>query len=189
MKAALALVAAAAAACSVNRKTDQLRCTTSNDCTAPRVCESGYCVVDNGACPGRCNLGCDITTSPPTCRISETGGDNIHCPSDMHCEITCTNPGACGSIDCTDAAACTIDCNSPAACGDIDCGNNSQGQCTITCTGPNACGSITCDQACACDVSCGNGACGTNTCPSAGGNSCTSGSTCSSSPSGCNSCP
>lgn len=180
-------------ACTVDRKTDSLRCTSSTQCEAPRTCTDGYCVADPN-CPSQCTGGCDTTANPPTCNVTDPGG-SFNCPDGSTCTITCTSDGACGSIACGDAAACTIVCATSNACGDITCGSGKNGACEITCTGSNACGNVTCNNACTCDVICGPGECGTNNCPFRTGNHCTndgttnSGTTCSTSfEPGCNGC-
>ena len=194
VRAACALaLASACVACRVDRKTDLLRCATSSTCTPPRVCQQGYCVIDDGACPSRCTGGCDLSTNPPTCIVDGTGGDSFDCPSDMQCTVTCNGTGACGDITCDQG--CVVLCTAPGACGDVSCGSSRNGDCQITCSGGGACGAVDCSNACTCDVVCAPGDCNTNSCPSRNGTHCTNngtsdpGTTCSSTAqSGCGSC-
>lgn len=170
LRALLAGTAALAAmSCFVDRRSDSLACATTADCANGRICESGYCVDQSSSgCPTGCAT-CDTTSTPKTCLVAGTGGDDFLCPSGYHCLVTC-GAGACGDITCTSGA-----------------------QCTITCNGSNACGTITCTNACACDVTCANGGCGTMHCPHQGNNYCTpdqtDGPACTSASGGrCNSC-
>ena len=159
----------AAMSCLVDRKSDSLACSTSADCSTDRTCEAGYCVKQTtSGCPAHCST-CNTASTPPTCIVTDTQGDDFTCPAGFRCLITC---GA-------------------GACGDITCASTSQ--CTITCNGANACGDITCTNACACDVTCNSGGCQTIHCPHTGANYCTAdqtdGPACTSMAGGhCNSC-
>ena len=157
----------AAMSCFVDRRSDTLTCTTTADCASGRTCTNGYCLEQSG-CPDHC-ASCDTTTTPKTCIVAGTSGDDFTCPSGFHCLVNC---GANG-------------------CGDITCSSGSQ--CTIVCTGNSACGTIACSNACACDVTCTSGACDTIHCPRQGNNYCTpdqsDGPACTSAAGGrCNSC-
>ncbi|HSN27504.1 MAG TPA: hypothetical protein VLT45_14515 [Kofleriaceae bacterium] len=187
---ALILSVAVATSCLVSARSDKLACTTTSDCTSPRVCEGGYCVVDVNACPALCDGGCG---SDGSCNITGTGGDSITCPSGKTCNITCVG-GACGSITCTEADKCTIMCVGDSACGpitcgtadciitcegtnacdNITCGSRNSGRCRVGCTGTNACSNISCSNTCDCVIDgCSGGTCGALTCPRAGGSYCT----------------
>ena len=178
---------ALALACSVDRKTDQLQCTTGSDCTMGRICNMGYCTTD---CPASCDMGCDTSTMPPTCNVNTNGNTPITCPAGFQCNLTCNHPNSCPTIDCSAAAACTVTCNANNSCATVTCGT---GPCNVTCNGGNSCGTVDCSQSCACDVTCNNGQCD-EMCPVRDGHSCTRNgsmsSDCSSSEqSGCNVCP
>jgi len=155
--------------CFVDRKSDSLACKTTADCASGRTCSDGYCIEQSSSgCPAHCAT-CDTTTTPKTCIVSDTGGDDFTCPSGYKCLVNCTANG----------------------CGDITCASDSQ--CNILCNGDSACGSIQCSNACACDVTCNGGSCGTIHCPHQGGNFCTpdqtDGPACTSAAGGrCNSC-
>ncbi|HEY1555015.1 MAG TPA: hypothetical protein VGF94_09305 [Kofleriaceae bacterium] len=182
-----AIVACIAAwmACTVDYKTDQLRCATTADCAAPRVCNDGFCTTD---CPDDCSDGCDGTTTPPTCTINANGNGNVACPAGWQCQINCNHPNSCSNVDCTAGAGCTISCDGPNTCAVVDCGTAS---CDVTCNSGNSCGAIDCSSSCACDVHCNSGICG-NTCPMQDGMTCVDsggGGNCSSNASGCDTCP
>jgi hypothetical protein len=211
---ALVLSSAVGVGCLVNNRSDKLRCSTQADCESSRVCEGGYCVVDDNACPSDCNGGCDLTRTPPTCTITGAGGDNVKCPQGDHCDITCSDT-ACGNVNCTDAASCTINCTGTSACeditcgsadclitcagtsacGDVTCGNQSSGtkdgRCRVSCTGTAGCGDVTCTNACDCviDGCTGSSDCGALACPRSQGLYCTpsgaNGEPCTDTNSGC----
>lgn len=191
---ALLLSLAVGVGCLVNTRSGALACATQADCDAPRVCEGGYCVIDQNACPSDCTGGCDVTASPPTCVVNGAGGDSVTCPAGYHCDIICTT-GACGNVDCTDAASCTIQCAGTSACQDVTCGTadceitcagtdactdvtcgsqtgNKQGRCHVSCSGTSGCGDVTCTSACDCviDGCTGSSDCGALACPRAAGN-------------------
>lgn len=156
--AALAAVALAAWACTVNTKSDALACKTTADCSNGRTCHAGYCVtdgpidatnidakpIDAAVCPPEC-ASCDFPTG--TCNLNGSGSATA-CPTSWNCTFTCTDA---------------------APCGDITCG---AGACLVSCTGSGACGAISCASSCKCDVACNpvNGACGTMSCPVKPGN-------------------
>jgi len=174
-------------ACTVDRKTDQLQCTTGSDCDMGRICNMGYCTTD---CPADCTDGCDGSTNPPTCNVNTNNNAPITCPTGFQCNLSCNHPNSCSTVDCSTSAGCTITCNSTSSCANVTCGT---GPCNITCNGGNSCGDIQCSDSCACDVTCNDGQCNQH-CPSRGGHSCTQDGTpasdCSSSDqSGCNTCP
>jgi hypothetical protein len=206
---AVVLSVAVGASCLVNSHSDKLACASQADCTAPRVCEMGYCVVDHDACPAECNGGCDASG---TCMITGQGGDSITCPDGKQCTITCSGD-ACHDIDCTDAS-CTITCIGDNACHDITCGSGDciiactgtnacnnvtcgtqnagqrMGRCRVSCAGTNGCGDVTCSNTCDCVIDgCTNGDCGALSCPRANGSYCTgtggNGVPCTDTTSGC----
>lgn len=158
-----------AAACFVDRKSESLVCSTQADCASDRVCVDGYCVKStDSSCPDHCAT-CNTQTSPHTCIVTDTNGDDFTCPSGYQCLIHCVS----------------------GSCGDITCQGGSE--CMISCTGGNACGDISCQNACACDVTCIGGGCGAMACPRQGNNYCTvdgqDGGACTSQSGGhCNSC-
>ena len=183
-------------ACLVSTRSDALACKTQADCQSPRVCEGGYCVIDENACPSVCDGGCDLNASPPTCRITGSGGDSVTCPTGHHCDITCSGD-ACGSVSCTGAASCTINCTGTDACGNITCGaadcvitcsgtsacnaincgvattgSSNNGRCRVSCSGTDGCGNVSCSSACDCviDGCTSPGDCGLLSCPKATGN-------------------
>ena len=169
------LVLLVLAACTVDRKSETLACTTAADCSdSSRSCENGYCVKSSqSGCPDHCSA-CNTNVTPHTCMVTDTGGNSFTCPSGFQCLLTCG--GGSGST-----------------CGDITC--NDQSQCLISCDGADSCGDIHCSSACACDVTCTSGACQGSTinCPHTGNSYCTSdqtnGPACVSTPVGrCNSC-
>ena len=204
---ALLLCGAVATSCFVSTRSGDLACSTTSDCQSPRVCESGYCVIDVNACPAVCNGGCG---SDGTCNVNGGGGDSITCPPGKTCNITCTGD-ACGSITCTNAAKCTImcvgsnacnnitcgagdciiTCEGTNACNDVTCGTQKSGRCRVGCVGTSACGNITCSSTCDCVVDgCAAGDCGTLVCPRLNGtNYCTTtgtnGAPCIDTTSGC----
>ncbi|MBV8758908.1 MAG: hypothetical protein JO257_16595 [Deltaproteobacteria bacterium] len=182
--AALAAVALAVWACSVDRKTPALACKTTADCTGRRTCQSGYCVtdgpvdakqsdakqIDAAVCPPAC-ASCDFPTG--TCNLTGAGsGSAIACPATWSCVITCNNTAPCGNIACGGASACKVTCSGSGACGTLTCGT---GKCTQDCEGSGACGATMCASSCRCDVTCNPlvGACGTMTCPMQGNRKCT----------------
>jgi len=161
-------------ACTVDRKSDTIACTTVADCMASNhACVNGYCVKQSqSGCPDHCDA-CNTDVTPHTCTVTDTNGDSFDCPSGFQCVLTCGGSGS--------------------TCGTITCHGSSQ--CVISCDGANSCGNIQCNDACACDVTCSAGACqGTDiSCPHVGGMYCTpdqtNGPACVSMPGGrCNSC-
>ena len=206
-----------ASACFVDRKSDTLACTVQSDCTSPRVCENGYCVVDPNGCPSACTS-CDLSVSPHVCIVDGTDGNNFTCPSGVKCEITCSSgsgskscnditcaagsqctvmcsaDGACDNVTCN-GKSCTVACTTGNACNNLTCGGGDNGRCNLTCAVANACNNVTCSSACACDVTCGGtNACNAISCPRAPGNNkyCTpsqsDGEPCISSATNCDKC-
>lgn len=168
--AALAAVALAVWACTVDTKSDKLACKTTADCSGGRTCQAGYCVLggpidaanaDAPVCPPAC-ASCDFPTG--TCNITGAGsGTAITCPAGWNCAITCTETAACGDITCG-ANACNVTCTGSGACALLTCGT---GKCTQDCEGSGACGATMCTSSCRCDVTCNPAltACGTMSCP------------------------
>ena len=139
--------AVAIAACFVDRPSESLECSTTDDCAAladNRQCQSGYCVVPN--CPDDCTS-CDenARTCNVDCTTDERCADTITCPSGWTCTITCTGDNACDDVQC-----------------------NSGSRCDIACSGTGACEQIDCDNACQCDLACAAGACNGFSCPTRG---------------------
>jgi hypothetical protein len=172
-----------ASACLVDRKSDDLKCSLPSDCTAPRVCEGGYCVVDANACPAEC-VSCDKSVTPHVCKLpSGTGGSNFTCPTGIACEITCTGSSTCNNITCNTGSTCTITCTGGSSCSDVTCNGTTcnimciggsacdnvtcgSGRCIVDCSTDGSCASVHCANACACDVTCGTAAaCGGILCP------------------------
>ncbi|HUJ57828.1 MAG TPA: hypothetical protein VLX92_05035 [Kofleriaceae bacterium] len=203
---AIAIAALAlAASCTVDRRSQQLACTTQAQCNPlGRICVQGYCVASGsstdggfdglGGCPPGC-LFCD--PEQMTCMIQGLTGGDVTCPSGWNCTIACESPGACGAIACDQAASCNITCSFGTSCGDITCGAGDctvscssgglgmpacgtltcgSGMCTETCQGDGACGDLACDSSCACSATCNpSTACATMTCPTRGNKYCAQG--------------
>jgi hypothetical protein len=168
------------ATCSIERRTDGLRCDGPEDCDGDRVCAGGYCVdedeVIDGApadadprCPAVCDSCSDLSpdgTRYANCEI-DCGGtgecsDGVVCPPGMDCVIDCNGTGACaGGVDCSMAEECEVDCFGTNACGDgVVCGTR---ECDVHCIGNGACDDgVVCGAACSCVVACDAGACDTD---------------------------
>lgn len=161
----LAIAVVLVVACTVDRRSTSLECTTSGDCNNGRTCDQGYCVGSGGPpCPKQCTS-CSGTGTVQTCNITGTGSGTIACPAGFNCNVTCPVANACGTVQCTTDA------------------------CTVNCMAAMSCGTIECSSSCGCQVNCPAGNCGTNNCPTgAMGAACVNGSACSTSPRGCNSC-
>ena len=163
---ALALIAS----CFIDRRSNDLECSTQEQCTpSGKVCEDGFCVESE--CSEQCNGGCDpinrtctiVCNSPSDCGV-------VRCPTDFVCTITCSSSNACQDVDCSNAAECNVTCNTGNACQDINCG---AGRCAVQCITTNACDVIDCAGSCACDVTCAAGACVDQDCPMGTTNTCT----------------
>jgi hypothetical protein len=194
--AALALIVIAAA-CSIDRRTDDLFC-DNGDCPDGMQCVNGFCVAMPDAddrCPGQCTTCTDLSpdqTSYETCLV-DCGGSNaciaeVECPDGMECVVSCTGSNSCGNgVDCNNATACTVVCGGSGACDDgVTCGG---GPCSVTCSGPNSCDAgVECRFACACDVICSSNACDIG--PSCSSFACEVATGCSSAASAsCDTCP
>lgn len=200
-------VAAAAASCSINRRSGQFECADTSDCDPGRVCSEGLCVASDVVPPDGPKPPPDAarpdapTVCPPQCTSCTDGkvclidcaaaGTNcnaqITCPTGFHCDIRCTVADRCRSgINCTGATSCTLLCSGRATCRGVQCGT---GRCDVTCTGQNSCENVNCSMSCACDVkncSIANGSCQNAMCPA----QCTIFPRgCSSMAAGCNDCP
>jgi hypothetical protein len=196
-------VAALGTSCSIDHRSDQYACTTTNDCKDGRVCDNGYCIVagsidaprldgpkpggDANNCPAPCTT-CNLQqkTCTVNCQQANCSGP-IACPAGYRCDIQCNTENACRSgIDCKQAASCNIECSGRQACEDVVCG---PGPCDVGCSGPASCRDISCSNSCACDVTCtGNQSCQSGIqCTSLACRS-TSGSGCTSVPAFCHSC-
>jgi hypothetical protein len=195
--AALAL----AAACSVDRRTDDLACDDDDDCDDGRDCVDGYCVYGGGGDDGddpdadpNCPAPCTFCTGTPgvdrTCNVDCSGPgacrDAIACPPGLVCQVNCSGSGACeGGVDCGEATTCAVLCSGSGACDDgVECG---AGACEVTCLGDGACDfGVECNASCACDVTCAGNACGAGAeCTAV---ACETATGCSSDPDGCNTC-
>jgi hypothetical protein len=209
VKAIALAVIALACACSVDRKSAQFACTTTEQCSDGRVCTNGFC-VDTGNSSDALDIRCNSITMTCDFECTSVTPCDTACPEGYTCTYSCLQQGACdNNIDCTQAAACMIHCELAncdqihcggascaiscggigGSCGDIHCG---PGKCDVTCTN-DACGDISCGSSCACDVlGCTSGNCGNLSCPNHSGHCTTdgaNGSPCSSTAQpGCSSC-
>ncbi|HEU4727605.1 MAG TPA: hypothetical protein VFT22_06945 [Kofleriaceae bacterium] len=176
--------------CSVDRHSSEFACTSDGECADARICDQGFCVEAERACPSPCD---DCSFSAMTCQIVCNAANpcgSVQCPAGFACTIRCGNPGACASIDCAQATRCDISCNNAMACGPINCGS---GECSVDCSGSESCQAVDCAGSCSCDVKCNNPmACPAPSCPM-GPTQCTRnnelGAPCDSSQQGCDSCP
>ncbi len=166
-----ALLLLAMVACTVDRKSDSIKCGTLADCDDNHACQDGYCVEQSKSdCPDHC-ASCSISVTPRICTVTSTDRDSFECPSGFQCILSCTSAQPCGRIEC-----------------------HGDSQCVISCAGADSCGSTECADACACDVTCTGGGCESIACPHDGGAYCTPDQTdndgaCTSAPGGrCNSC-
>jgi hypothetical protein len=170
--AAIAAVAVVVGGCSIDSRSDDLRCGNGQgQCPPGRECENGWCVidpdeVDGGACPGVCSR-CE-------------GGT---------CIIECDDPGDCdGAITCPADMPCDVRCELAGSCSDgITCSN---ARCEVTCSGTGSCsGDISCTSACACVTTCsGTGACSNIDIECPGPAFCTEGGQCTDQPNQCDRC-
>ena len=159
-------LAAIAFACTVDRASEQYKCSNSLQCEIGRTCSGGYCVVDNDVrhdAPKPPNDN-NNNNCPPGCTLCNT--------TLRTCAMNCGSGFDCGNLTCPTGWSCTITCNGAGACADVTCQMNSK--CSIECNGPGACQDISCGNACACDLTCVSGDCGAISCPTyGGGNACT----------------
>jgi len=193
---ALVLALGALAACTVDRRSEQFRCTASDPCDDGRRCQDGWCVLADPA-----DAGPDAFVCPAVCDscaagvcIVECGGSSdcaarVVCPPGLPCRVRCDGNSSCaGGVDCRAATVCDIECVANGACqGMITCGD---GACRVTCTLNSTCtGGVDCRGACACDVMCaGVGACVPEAlCPPLG-EMCDTGAGCRSAPQSCDTC-
>ena len=170
MKRAIVAIAVLAAACSVNRRSNQLACTSSTTCSDGRTCVQGFCVFDDGGvakgdgpqgnCPSQCT---SCNNGQMTCNITGGSGNDVVCPAGWDCTINCSATGSCSSVSCNNASSCTVECSGVGSCAHVDCGN---AQCAVHCSGTGACSQVDCPSSCQCDVTCaGTNACSTLQCP------------------------
>ncbi|HEU0034279.1 MAG TPA: hypothetical protein VFQ53_26835 [Kofleriaceae bacterium] len=174
MKLALAagsmLLMGIAFSCSIDHRSDELSCTTQNDCPAGRFCQDGFCVggvgndggpnpdgkpnPDAPGCPSQCTsckqetMECkvDCSISPATCN------GMIICPPGWNCTIECSTDNSCrAGIDCQQGASCAINCTGTSTCRNIQCGT---GPCATTCAGFDSCRNLQCGDSCQCPVTC-----------------------------------
>jgi hypothetical protein len=184
IRVAVVAVALAAAGCSLDHVSDELACSSPDDCEGNRTCVDGYCVEGGPPvqCPASCGS-CVMATMSCTLSGDATPNGNVTCPSGWNCTITC-GAGACRNVDCREAASCVVTCTGDQACDSVRCGN---GPCDVTCTGADACTDVDCRDSCACDVTCSDAqACASPAqCP---GNPCETGDGCTSAPGSCTQC-
>lgn len=168
--------AAAAASCSINHRTSQYECDTTQDCEPGRTCSEGLCVTtttlpdgggpkrdapipDAAMCPSQCTSCGPGKVCIIDCAAGASCGSQIVCPTGFNCDIRCNLDSSCRSgISCLNAASCTIQCTGRGACRGVACG---PGACTVSCPAANSCETVFCGSSCACDVKCGfaNGSC------------------------------
>lgn len=219
MKLALAwiavLVVSVVGSCSVNHRSGDYACVKPTDCTAPRTCDNGFCVVPEGTpvdaphgttdgtpqhdakvnpdapanvCPSQCTS-CDLQTHACKIECNSTGNcaGPVQCPSGFDCTVVCGASNSCrNGVTCADTNSCTVICSGQSTCRNVTCGT---GRCDVQCSGPGSCRGISCGNSCACDVTCGsNSFCDTVTCS---GLACNDVGTngCTSQNPGCNTCP
>jgi hypothetical protein len=164
---ALAYAVAAASSCSIDHRSDDFECDSTHPCTGGRVCQEGLCVIVGGGTPdarvsdapilppdGRvCPETCDECVFPTmTCIIDGAAGEQVVCPEDWHCNVTCDAQQACARVDCEKSLSCTVLCSAFGTCDDVRCPVD--GDCDVTCSGSQSCAAVDCDQSCACDVRC-----------------------------------
>jgi len=184
----LVLAAVAVSSCSINHRSGQYECNTSNDCDDGRTCNGGLCVAigvdappgDGGlkkdaaidaadACPSQCT---SCSAAGKVCTIDCAAGAvctnaAVTCPAGWSCAVRCNTTNSCRSgVSCTGTLSCDVQCSGANSCRAVTCG---PGRCNVSCTGSNSCrGSImppgpgvTCGPSCGCDVTCNpaNGAC------------------------------
>jgi hypothetical protein len=198
-------VAAAAASCSINRRSGQYECDDTADCDPGRACSEGLCVPvstlpDAGvkkdasippdaanACPPQCTSCADGKVCLIDCTAPGSNcGAQVVCPAGFNCDIRCNLAGSCRSgVICTSAASCTIQCTGRASCRGVQCG---PGRCNVSCPAQDSCETVFCNQSCACDVRCPlvSNNCLNVQCTSL---QCDTGRGCSSLPFNCNTCP
>lgn len=143
----------------------------------------------NAACAAACTKGtCDQGTCVIDCSLYGACNIDIVCPANVPCRVLCGDKACAHHITCPPSEPCDIECTGAYACGDqIFCGTAA---CTVDCSGFASCHHKTnCGSACACDVECT----GSTSCPEASvcplGLVCASGRGCTSTPTGCNTCP
>jgi hypothetical protein len=170
-------VAAAAASCSINHRSGQFECDTTQDCDLGRTCSEGLCVTPGGGdggidapkkdaaldggsfCPSPCTSCPDPRTCVIDCAAGANCGSQITCPTGFACDVRCSLESSCRSgVNCSGATSCTVQCTGRSSCRGVLCG---PGPCAVNCPGPNSCETVTCGLSCACDVRCpfANGAC------------------------------
>lgn len=220
MKLALAwiavLVLSVTGSCSVSHRSGDYACTVQTDCTAPRTCDNGFCVVPAGTpidghpasdgtqhvdakmppnpdapvntCPGQCTS-CDL--GQHTCKIECNNSGNcagpVDCPPGFDCTVVCGTSNSCrNGVTCADNNACTVICSGQSTCRNITCGN---GPCDVQCSGPGSCRGVSCGGSCACDVTCGSSAfCDGVTCTGLACTDTVGSNGCTSQGPGCNTC-
>lgn len=164
-------LAALAAGCSIDARSDDLRCDNQGDCPADRTCTGGWCVAGTGPI--------DSPACPAACTRCETGS----------CIIECDVAGACAApVVCPAGLPCVVRCGGANACaGGVTC---SADRCDVTCSGTGSCdGNIDCSTACACTTACsGAGACNQSLIECPGPGFCTQGGQCVNQPSQCDRC-
>jgi hypothetical protein len=164
------------AACSIDARSDQYRCTGTGDCSGGRVCQGGWCVVSAGGDPGDDGTDDDGTTDDGTADGDGGGGatsdaalpardaggepDATGCPAACTrcdqdtCAIDCLEDGSCADpVVCPPGLACTVICDGRNSCeSGVDC--SAADSCDVRCTSREACaGPIECGPG-ACSVGC-----------------------------------
>lgn len=157
------------------------QCTSCN--TAQKTCVID-CAINNGACNQAvtCPTGwnCNVL-----CSIANQCNSGVFCDNATTCTIACGRQ-TCKTVTCG-GGACNVTCSGNASCSSIGCG---LGACNVNCSGNGACGAVSCGLACACDVTCRLGSClpADVTCKP-GCTTTAAPQVCTSTPTGCNSCP
>jgi hypothetical protein len=197
-------VAVAAASCSINHRSTQFECDTTQDCDPGRMCSEGLCVMpgggdggidakkdgppDSSACPSQCSTCPSSKVCVIDCAAGAACGSLVTCPAGFNCDIRCNTDNACrNGVNCNAAAGCTLQCTGRSSCSGVTCG---PGPCNVSCLGASSCATVSCGLSCACDVNCPfatNGSCLSVTCNRL---QCDTGRGCSSTVSPtCNTCP
>jgi hypothetical protein len=182
--ASIAVLLAAVAGCSFQRRSSEYACDVPADCGAGRTCENGWCVeiggpvidadpsapdadpnAPDGATPDAfvCPLGCTTCEGEIcviTCNTSDVGAPcnaaPIVCPAGVACKVECLAGSSCASgVDCSQSSNCRIECTGTSACdGPLTCG---EGPCHIECDDGTCTGGIDCREACQCQTFCAGG--------------------------------
>ena len=190
MPAAMLLLAAIAAGCSFQRRSEGYACETPTDCGPGRTCDQGWCVEVGGptidadpnapdadpnlpdgapadafVCPTGCDFCDEVGICHITCNTSDVGAPcnaaAVACPAGVACKIECLATDSCAmGVNCSAASNCRVECTGIDSCAGPI--TCSDGPCHVECTNTNACGgNISCPDSCSCFTDCsGGGACG-----------------------------